>query len=81
MHLCPIVSMLHVVFYTVKSAKASFGLDRLYFLCWLILVGIAFVFGPIRQASQRKKTLQASFMPEGYFKMQDQEANKSEQAV
>lgn len=33
MYLCPIVSMLHVLFYTVKSAKASFDLDRLYFLC------------------------------------------------
>lgn len=42
MHLCPLVSMLHALFYTVKSAEASLALDRVYFLSGLILVGVAF---------------------------------------
>lgn len=42
MHLCPLVSMLHVLFHTVKSAEVSLALDRLYFLSKFILVDVAF---------------------------------------
>lgn len=64
-----------MLFYTVKSAEASFALDRLYFLSKLILVGVAFAVCSDRQGEQNKR-LQASLMPLGYFKMQDHKANK-----
>ncbi len=68
MDLYPAVSMLHVMFYAVKS----FSLKKRPALVWTgLYFEIYVVFGWIRQAYLTDHRLRASSMSTGYFNMQD----------
>lgn len=75
MDLCPAVSMLHALFYTVKSLSFRRGLPWFAQTACTLLANTFYLkymlYLAVRQAYLTNHRLKASFMSEGYFNIQD----------